>query len=470
MNFAEVRFWVLLITGLAIVLTLRVMMRGALGPRIEFYDKAALAALGLTMLLSVSWETFVIFLVVAIVSYSGMALLTSRPGPRRKRWLALLIPLQLGPLLYYKYANFLMNDVLSLNLPWFRSLVIPVGISFYTFQKVALVIDTLVWQKPLPRFLDYLNFACFFPQVVAGPIERRANLLPQMESFRFRWMPSNINDGAGWIALGLFFKCCLADNLAVHFEAAPTVNPFRIWQANALFGFRIYYDFAGYSLVALGLARCLGVQLTLNFLSPYCAASMVEFWRRWHVTLSQWFRDYVYMPMVPRGGGGVRTWAFNVAVVFLLSGVWHGAGWNFLLWGGLHGAYLIGNRLLGPRLHLPRPLAWAATMLVTFQAWLCFYETRPPVLWEKLRTLLTPGSYSLVALRDWISAWKSPNGAVLAAILFLTAGVLVVEWLSLARRNEPYALFRRPAVLAVLVGLTLLLAPGQQNAFIYFAF
>ena len=139
-----------------------------------------------------------------------------------------------------------------------------------------------------------------------------------MEGFRFRWSAENLNEGAGWIALGLFFKMCLADNLAVYFNGSVS-NAWRlIWLNNLLFGLRIYYDFAGYSLIAVGLGRCLGVKLTLNFLSPYCSTSMVEFWRRWHVTLSQWFRDYVYIKL---GGGRVRWLAFNVALVFIVSGI-----------------------------------------------------------------------------------------------------------------------------------------------------
>ncbi len=354
-----------------------------------------------------------------------------------------------------------------MNYASLRHLVIPVGISFYTFQKVAFVVDTLAFHKPLPRFLDYMNFAGFFPQIVAGPIERRENLLPQMEQFRFRWDPAALNEGAVWIALGLFFKCCLADNLAIYFDGTSTSNPFAIWLANLLFGLRIYYDFAGYSLVAVGLARCLGIGLTLNFLSPYCSNSIVEFWRRWHVTLSQWFRDYVYVPM---GGGRTERWMFNVAVVFVVSGVWHGAGWNFMIWGALHGAALIVNRRFGQKLKLPRFLAWLLTMSVAFFAWLAFYETRAGVLFAKMETIVTPGTYTMSALREALGHWPSGDQFVLACLLVLTGGVLFMEWWSVAKKNEPYHFLRRPWVAALGVVLTVLMAPDSNNAFIYFAF
>jgi D-alanyl-lipoteichoic acid acyltransferase DltB (MBOAT superfamily) len=348
-----------------------------------------------------------------------------------------------------------------------RGLVIPVGISFYTFQKVGFAIDTLHFRKPLPRFLEYLNFVAFFPQIVAGPIERRQNLLPQMEAFRFRWLPKSIDEGIGWIVLGLFFKCCLADNLALHFDASSQTNAYRIWLANVVFGLRIYYDFAGYSLVAVGLGRCLGINLTLNFTSPLCATSATEFWHRWHITLSQWFRDYLYIPL---GGNRARCWSLLVALVFVVSGIWHGAGWNFVLWGALHGGFLIVNRKLGPLVRLPAFLAWLLTTLATYLAWLCFYELRTAVLFTKLGTLFHPTAYGMSALREAVAYLQSADSLVLVCTLVLAAFVLILEWRSLAAKNEPYALLRRPKILAALVILTVILAPDKHNAFIYFAF
>jgi len=450
-----------------VILLLRALLRAAFGPRVESFDKWALIGLGLFLLLHVSWITFLIFLVVAVGSYFGLKWILNRQAPGHARYLLVLIPLQLLPLIYYKYSNFAVNQVLGLHVAGLHDLLIPVGISFYTFQKVAFVIDTLALKKTMPGFLDYMNFAGFFPQIVAGPIERREDLLPQMEQFRFRWRPVEINEGAGWIAVGMFFKCCLADNLANYFDGSSTGNPFAIWLANLLFGLRIYYDFAGYSLVAVGLARCLGVRLTLNFLSPYCSTSVVEFWRRWHITLSQWFRDYVYVPL---GGGRTPWWAFNVAVVFIVSGIWHGAGWNFMIWGALHGAALILNRLLGSKLKPPRFVAWLLTLGVAFFAWLSFYETRTPVLFAKMKTLCTPAAYSVGALREALGRWGGGDQIVLVCLLSLATAGLVVEWLSVARKNEPYYFLRRPWVVMVLVVLTVLLAPAKQNAFIYFAF
>lgn len=466
MNFAELRFWELLAGVLAVVLGLRLLL-ARFGKLPSEYDRYALLSIGLALLFAVGRTTFVIFLVVAVGTYFGLQWILRAHGRAPRRYLLVFIPLQLAPLAYYKYADFVVNGVFSQQVDILRHLVIPVGISFYTFQKVAFVLDTLALKQPLPRFLDYMNFAGFFPQIVAGPIERRADLLPQMQTFRFRWNAADLDAGAGWIALGFFFKCGLADNFAELFTADSTTNAWIIWLNNVLFGLRIYYDFAGYSLIALGLARCLGIKLTLNFASPYCSTSVTEFWRRWHVTLSQWFRDYVYVPL---GGGRVAWWVANVLVVFLISGIWHGAGWNFVLWGALHGAFLVLNRLLGARVPLPKALGWLLTMLGVFLAWLCFYETNFPSLLEKLGAIFTPGAYSLAHLRAAAAPWTGPTGLVLASFLLLSALALWGERRSLRHGGEPFSLLRRPLVLVVLVVLTVILSPGKSNGFIYFAF
>ncbi len=466
MNFAELRFWEYLAVGLGLIAGIHFLVARFFPAQAVFFDKLGLVGLGLSLLLCVSWVTFAIFLVVAVGTYVGLAGILKHHRRQARRYLLVLIPLQLLPLFCTKYADFVGNTVLGLHAGFLAGVAIPVGISFYSFQKVAFVLDTLAFNSPLPRFLDYMNFAGFFPQIVAGPIKRRRDLLPQMESFRWRWRPGQINEGAGWIALGLFFKCVLADNLAFYFDRGPAANPLLVWLANLLFGLRIYYDFAGYSLVAVGLGRCLGIKLTLNFLSPYCSNSIVEFWRRWHITLSQWFRDYLYVPL---GGGRVRFWALNVAVVFIVSGIWHGAGWNFVLWGALHGGFLIVNRLCRG-LSVPRALGWGLTMLCSFFAWLCFYETNTRTLLAKLKLLLTPSAYGPAAWREASAYLGYGHRVVLGGLLIAVAATLVLEWLSVSRRNDPYYYLRRPAVLAALVALMVFLASEKTNGFIYFAF
>lgn len=469
MNFAEFRFWFYLAYVLGLVLTLRpifVRISNRDNTFIARYDRTSILIIGLFLLGCVSLTTLGIFLFVCIITYLGLALFLRGSSIHRYAFLVALVPLQLLPLLYYKYSHFLVNGILQADLPGLSDLIIPVGLSFYTFQVVGFVVDTVIHKHPLPRFLDFMNFAAFFPQIVAGPIERRENLLPQMERFRFRWDSKAVDEGAAWIVIGLFFKVCLADNLAVHFDPRPTENPFFIWLNNIIFGFRIYYDFAGYSFIALGIARCLGVNLTLNFASPYVSGDAQEFWRRWHITLSTWFRDYVYLPL---GGSRTKTWALSILIVFIVSGIWHGAGWNFILWGLFWGLMLLLFHAC-KRLRIPRPLGWAFTMAGAFFAWLCFYETRTDILFAKMGTLLDPTAYTLAHVRQVIAILEPGGAFVLAAFLLMAFSALIVEWFSLRNTGQPYAFFKKPAVLCGLVALTVLLAPGEKNDFIYFAF
>jgi alginate O-acetyltransferase complex protein AlgI len=466
MNFAEVRFWELLVGGLMVILCLRFACSKRRPQWLLLYDKCGLLSLGLFLLLCVDWLTFSIFLGVALGTFFGLKWILKSGTYNARKYLWVLIPLQLLPLFYYKYSIFFFEGVLRLHYSFLHTVAIPVGISFYTFQKVAFVLDTLAFQQPLPRFLDFMNFAGFFPQIVAGPIERKKSLLPQMESFRFQWNVKDLNEGCTWIAVGFFFKCALADNLAGCFNSSSSTNAYLIWLANLVFGLRIYYDFAGYSLIALGIARCLGVRLTLNFASPYCSLNITEFWRRWHITLSQWFRDYLYIPL---GGSRVKWWAFNLILVFLVSGVWHGAGWNFVFWGGFHALFLLVNRLCG-QTRMPAVIGWFLTMVGCFAAWLCFYESDTHLLLKKLTVIAAPGSYSKPALTSALQELP-PN------IFFVTACTLafafcagVVEWASLKKKKEPYYYFRKPEVACAMVVLTVILAPGGSNGFIYFAF
>jgi alginate O-acetyltransferase complex protein AlgI len=466
MNFADPRFWEVLIASLLLALGFRRLFRSAAVVRDGGYDRAFLLALGLVLLGMVSWLSFVIHLGVAAVTYAFVRWGLAQPASQGRWLLALIVPVQLAPLFWYKYSGFVLDGMLGVHGVAFSGLVIPAGISFYTFQLVGFAVDTLIRRQPVPGLFDFFNFAGFFPQIVAGPIERRDDLLPQIQSFRLRWSPQDLDEGARWIALGAFFKFALADNLAEQFHGDPSPNPWMLWLANVLFGLRIYYDFAGYSLVALGIARCLGIRLTMNFQSPYCATSPGEFWRRWHITLSQWFRDYLYVPL---GGGRVAWWAFNIGLVFVVSGVWHGAGWNFLLWGAIHAALLVGSRLTA-QWKVPPAVGWAGTMVGVAFSWLFFLETHTPSLKAKLLTLIQVRGYSAANLKGMLGVYGGGGLVALAGVLALAAATLAAEAWSVRRLDRPYAVLTTPRALTVLVVLTLLLAPGKNNGFIYFAF
>ena len=218
--------------------------------------------------------------------------------------------------------------------------------------------------------------------------------------------------------------------------------------------------------MALGVAHCLGIRLTLNFRSPYCSTNIAEFWRRWHVTLSNWFRDYVYIPL---GGSRSGFWPANILIVFIISGIWHGAGWNFVIWGAMHGLFLLIYRR-AEKVRLPRIAGFLLTHFAVFLAWLCFFETDSAELVRKLGLLLNPMSYNGPAIHSFLGVMKSSGGFDAFAILLVVSGVVALEMLSLRKKGEAYRLFRTRVSVVILILMTVLLSPISTNDFIYFAF
>ena len=297
--------------------------------------------LGASWLFYFWWDFWTGFLLVGATLASwlcGRGIARSKSPKARRGLLVLALALCLGCLAAFKYAGFFASLAgLELSL----QIILPVGISFYTFQTLSYVIDVYRGKAEEPHFGYYALFVSFFPQLVAGPIERPEHLLPQLKAER-KFCTENLSAG-GWLLLeGYFKKVVIADSLAPFADrvyAAPgeALGP-EIVLATVLFGLQIYCDFSGYSDIARGAARLLGVRLTENFRRPYGAATVRDFWRRWHISLTSWFTDYVYIPL---GGSrkGLPRQVRSILTVFLLSGLWHGAGWTFVVWGLIHGLY-----------------------------------------------------------------------------------------------------------------------------------
>jgi D-alanyl-lipoteichoic acid acyltransferase DltB (MBOAT superfamily) len=466
MNFTDFGFWPRFLICLAFVWIIKgaASWRGKALP--SEFDRYALATLSLYLLSCVGPLTFSIFLLLASLAYLGIYLISYIPVSRRWLFLACYIPVVLLPLIYFKYRSFLAEQVLGWSKDTFDAILIPAGISFYTFQKIAILVDAARLPKYRPRLLDFVNFAGFFPQVVAGPIERKDELMPQMEQFRFTWKRENLDGAAPWLALGFFYKICLADNLSPFINRDDMASAWPILFTTFLFGLKIYFDFCGYSLIAFGLARLLGVTLTLNFRSPYLCSNIRDFWRRWHVSLSYWFRDYVYIPM---GGSRTRYWWAGLLLVFILSGIWHGAGWCFLLWGALHGIYCVVSHVTKDRIRLPLPIGWALTMILVFAAWLPFYETRFDVLSHKLAILSSPSSYSFLLLRQFASSFDSWHYLPLTVLFILTLLTFLAEATS-SRKKVFYGYANHPVAIVILITLTVWFGSTKGNDFIYFSF
>ncbi|MEP0752427.1 hypothetical protein NDA03_09370 [Trichocoleus sp. Lan] len=487
MNFSDFSFWwVLLLIGVPFF-TVRYIGK-YLNIWRDYLDSIGLMVLSLMLFVNASRSSFIIFAFEIIFNYVMVRLMLRRRGWESQAIAATVIGIDIAILAYFKYVNFFVEDVLGLFVggvaaSWQQrggipgAGAIPPGISFYTFQMVAFVVDSFRSKNKQPiGVVDYINFVSFFPQVVAGPIERRADLFPQIESFRFKFSAENFEDGLKWLSLGLFMKLVLADNLSPYINLQETGNVWLVWLSIYLFTLRIYFDFAGYSFIALGLAKFVGVQLTLNFIAPYTSPSIQEFWRRWHVTLSTWFRDYVFLPLM----GAKKQWAaFYLFVTFTLSGFWHGAAWNFIIWGAYHGLLLLvlryaGRpfyRFVGERLFMPQFLSWALTFGSVMLGCLFFMESDMTRLGQKLQTLVTPWAYSFSNLGAAMSSFSANEGAVLVLILFLTAAELFLEHLAVwQKRTCEYDLLLSPWLTRVLLGLTILLAANTPSKFIYFEF
>ena len=277
----------------------------------------------------------------------------------RKTVLALSITANLGLLAYFKYANFLLDNLnLVIGTDYRLDLVLPLGISFFTFTQIAFLVDAYQGKAKEYHPVDYCLFVTFFPHLIAGPVLHHQEMMPQFaRAETYRPNPENIAVGIAIFSIGLVKKVLIADAMAAHatpvFEAAEqgaTLSFFTAWEGALAYTFQLYFDFSGYSDMAIGLARLFGITLPANFDSPYRAVNIIDFWRRWHMTLSRFLRDYLYIRLGGNRKGPVRRY-MNLFVTMLLGGLWHGAGWTYVVWGGLHGCYLIANhfcRRFGP--------------------------------------------------------------------------------------------------------------------------
>jgi len=271
---------------------------------------------------------------------------------QRKTLLICGIIVNLSLIGYFKYANFFIDNLNSVinNSIHLESVILPLAISFFTFQQIAYLVDAYKGEAKEYDFLHYCLFVTFFPQLIAGPIVHHREMMPQfLNRSVYRLSYNHIAAGSTIFLLGLFKKVAIADSFAFYatpvFEMAESGEPltfFVAWGGALSYTFQLYFDFSGYSDMAIGLARMFGIKLPLNFNSPYKAVNIIEFWRRWHMTLSRFLRDYVYIPLGGNKKGKLRRYT-NLLLTMLLGGLWHGAGWTFVAWGGLHGFYLMVN-------------------------------------------------------------------------------------------------------------------------------
>lgn len=427
-----------------------------------------------------------ILAVTIVVDYFAGILIFGAQGSRRKGYLVVSVVANVGFLMFFKYYNFFTNNLVwlseiigfSYTIPALK-IVLPVGLSFHTFQAMSYTIEVYRGrQLPERHFGIYTLYVLFYPQLVAGPIERPQNLLPQFrQAHRFRW--EQISEGMKLILWGLFKKVVVADRLAIYVDAVydnySKHSGTSLLLATYFFAFQIYCDFSGYSDIARGCARVMGMNLMVNFNRPYYAKSIAEFWSRWHISLSTWFRDYLYIPLGGNRVGRLR-WYRNLAVVFLISGFWHGANWTFVWWGGIHALALIIGILTRPirdRVWRGLPMRWgrmrrvlAMVMvfhIVTF-AWIFF---RSPDM-STANVILMKILWGLGDPFFWGERAHLIYGFAAIAILFYYerphTGSSIVELLQ--ERTPAY----RMVTYVVLVTLITLIGVTDGEQFIYFQF
>jgi alginate O-acetyltransferase complex protein AlgI len=358
---------------------------------------------GVSLFFYGAWQPVYLLLLTASVAVNfGLGLRMDDPLRRRATG-TFGVALNLAVLCCFKYTNFIFDNLNVLTgapLP-FVNIALPIGISFFTFQQIAYLVDVMRGAKVERDIVSYTLFVSFFPHLIAGPLVHHAEMIPQFKRDRTGRSAVLAARGLAIFAAGLFKKVVIADNLAqfvspvfAHLDVGGDVTTPWAWLATLSYSLQIYFDFSGYSDMAIGLALLFGIRLPVNFRSPYQATSIIEFWRRWHITLSRFLRDYLYIPLGGNRFGEQRRYV-NLLVTMLLGGLWHGAAWNFLIWGGLHGLYLCINHLwLAWRGKLVSAtgvaatgLCWAITFLSVVVAWVFFRARTVAGAWQMLRSL-----------------------------------------------------------------------------------
>jgi len=428
MIFSSPRFFVFLAAVLAV---LALPLRHETKKRILFVASCVFYA---------AWDYryLALLLLVSVIDYYCAARIAGADDPRaRSRWVTFSVVSNLGILGYFKYYNFVVGNLNGLvawtgvSLP-VLSILLPAGISFYTFKSMSYTIDVYRREiEPCGSLMDYATFVTFFPELIAGPIVRASIFLPQMTR-RIGPTADRFAVGSSLFLLGLTKKVVIADRLAAPVDqvfarpalfSAPT-----LWLAAVGYSLQIYCDFSGYSDMAIGTAKMIGYDLPENFNMPYSAGNIGEFWRRWHMTLSAWLRDYVYIPLGGNRKGEGRRYV-NLMLTMLLGGLWHGANWNFVMWGGLHGSALAAHAWYrtkaGNRLRIPSPVAWLMTLLFVVLCWIPFRSPTFAATAQFFRGMFT-------ARRG--APW-APD-AVFIALALVVPAHLVGLWLASAVRGE----------------------------------
>ncbi len=421
------------------------------------------------------WDpSYLPLLLFSILFNFGMGRILQAPNLQtgHRRWALILgVGMNLVLITYFKYAHFIGDNVGALLSQEFGigRIVLPLGISFFTFQQIAYLVDVYKGEVGTLSFLDYSLFISFFPQLIAGPIMRTSDFIPQLQE-RKQLSTDDLLAGVDLLMLGAFKKVILADNIATlvdaGFQRQSVGSAWDVWILGALFSLQVYFDFGGYTDMGRGAARLLGYQIPINFDFPYVSRSSTEFWRRWHITLSNWLRDYLYIPLGGSRQGQARTYT-NLMITMALGGLWHGAGWTFVLWGLYQGAGLVIHRLFsGIKGVQPwceeriwgRLSCWGLTYLFGVIGWILFRAEGLAQVGSWLSVVISPPAYTMTG--EYL-----PWGLLVLAILAIQKVLFDLR----QRGYQDLLLQLRPILYGTTAFFLTLLAPTSQQ-FIYFQF
>jgi D-alanyl-lipoteichoic acid acyltransferase DltB (MBOAT superfamily) len=437
------------------------------------------------------WRFDFAFLMVfsSIVDFTASKKIAETENTKhRKLYLILALAVNLGLLVFFKYTYFILDNIQYFSghqIDLGFSILLPIGISFYTFQTISYTID--VYRKiitPQDRFIPFLAYVTFWPQLVAGPILRANEILPQLKA-NLKLKIQDLNLGIYLIIIGLFKKVVLADNIAPVADEIFSLNPeylnaFDVWVGAFLFGFQIYFDFSGYSDIAIGSARLLGIRFPDNFNWPYMSKSPREFWSRWHITLSSWIRDYLYIPLTgqkykSKSTGGLENVfthpsstnkTFALFATWFIMGLWHGAGWNFVLWGIYHAFFIFLYRsitvLKGIENKVPI-VAWAITLLISMAGWIPFRAATLDQSLIMFFSLINPLEYNIFD-KELSFFYYLYAGLLTVAMLLLFSFRKVVLFKKEKLQPLPHAIIVSTMVLLIIVFMQ------TKVQFIYFQF
>jgi D-alanyl-lipoteichoic acid acyltransferase DltB (MBOAT superfamily) len=441
-----------------------------------------------------SWNPTYLGLILfsTLIDYiAGRKIASSQKAFTRKAFLVLSLTVNLGLLFFYKYFNFVSSEVIKVSHllgyntgSYIHQFILPVGISFYTFQTMSYTIDVYNGKtKPEKHLGVFAVFVSFFPQLVAGPIERAGHLIHQLRENKVIYF-RNFQFGLIRILWGLLKKVVIADRLAIMVNTVyNSPDNFAGWQlifATIFFAFQIYCDFSGYSDIAIGTARLFGVRLMENFRTPYLSHSIGEFWHRWHISLSTWFRDYLYIPL---GGSRVVKWRwyYNLFITFVISGFWHGANWTFLMWGAIHGGILVGENMLKQNKlnlqHFPtffKPVKVFWIFCLACFAWIFFRANSITDAFTIIKNMTNFSQPLADNLRGQILYLGQPLWRFAGSIFLIVSLISLEVLINKKKISEIHLIkqktFIRWSIYCLLVTIILMFGVFELDEFIYFQF